>query len=122
MTTLLQDMQYGLRVLWKSPGFTSVAVLSLALGVGANTAIFSVVNAVLLRSLPYPEAGRLVAVGQNVSIPEFEFWKENSRSFESAAGARGMSERRLTVGERQEWVGAMLITSDFFRTLGVPLA
>jgi putative ABC transport system permease protein len=119
---LLQDVRYTFRVLRKAPGFTTIAVLSLALGVGANTAVFSVVNAVLLRPLPYPDPSRLVAVGQSVSMPEFDFWRENTRSFESAAGRRGVSERRLSVGDRQEWVGAAIVTSDYFRTLGVPLA
>jgi putative ABC transport system permease protein len=119
-----QDLRYGLRVLRRSPGFTLVAVLSLALGIGANSAIFSVVHAVLLRPLPYPHAEQLVRVGGQgtgaaVTMTEYEFWKEHASSFASAAGYRGTATRRLRAGTRQEWITAMTVSADFFRTLGV---
>ena len=122
--TLLQDLRYAVRLLRKSPGFTTVAVLSLALGIGANTAIFSVVHAVLLRPLPYPESRQLVNVagqgaGNALTMTEFDFWKENASSFASSAGYRGVSTRRLGGANREEWITAMTVGSDFFRTLGV---
>src|SRR5437764_15074636 len=93
MQTLLQDLRYGLRVLVKQPGFTAIAVLSLALGIGANTAIFSVVNAVLLRTLPYPQPQQLMQLSQSLpgidndaaGEPKFLFWQEHNQSFASLA-------------------------------------
>ncbi len=95
MKTLLQDLRYGVRMLLKRPGFTAIAILTLALGIGANTAIFSVVNAVLLRPLPYTEPERLVAIWEtnkknpagkgSVSYPNFFDWRTQNKSFERMA-------------------------------------
>ncbi|HEX8797817.1 MAG TPA: ABC transporter permease, partial [Terriglobales bacterium] len=95
MTTLSQDVRYGLRMLVKKPTFTIVAVLTLALGVGANTAIFSIVNAVLLRSLPFPDPDRLVRIsfnnpgvglrGVRFSVPEFDDLRAQTDVFEDVS-------------------------------------
>ena len=93
MNTLWQDLRYGARMLWKKPGFTLIAVLTLALGIGANTAIFSVVNGVLLRPLPYKEPDRLVRVYSEfptmnlrkfwISVPEYLDIQKEAKSWES---------------------------------------
>ena len=119
-----QDARYALRALRKSPSFTLVAILSLALGIGGNTAVFTVVNAVLLRPLPYAGADRVVRIAQKgnqaaLSVPEYQFWKEHASSFESVAAYRGGRERALSVGTGQEWIQTTVVTPDFFRTLGV---
>ncbi len=95
MKTFLQDVKFAARMLWKSPGLTAAALIALALGIGANTALFSVVNSVLLRPLPFPESDRLVVVYDNfldmglprvdVSVPEFIDYREQAESFEHLA-------------------------------------
>ncbi|HEX8722314.1 MAG TPA: ABC transporter permease [Pyrinomonadaceae bacterium] len=127
MRTLLQDIRFGLRTLLRRPGFTLVAVLTLALGVGANTAIFSVVNAVLLRPLPLlKEPGRLVIVYETtqqspreyVSVPNLEDYRAGARSFESFATFVPQSVN-LTGGSEPERVVGGFATSSFFRVAGV---
>lgn len=128
MQSLLQDLRYGARMLLKNPGFTAIAVLTLALGIGATTAIFSVVNAVLLRPLPYPEADRLLTVEQQypdglagAGEPKFLFWREQSRSFESMAAYSpfGGADGNLSGGNEAEYVRGLRVSADFFRVLRV---
>jgi putative ABC transport system permease protein len=129
MGTMLQDLRYGLRMLWHRPGFTIVAALTLALGIGANTAIFSVVNGVLLRSLPYPDADRLVTLWEandrsrtiHVSNPNLIDWREQSSSFESFSGYSGRWGGKDTVigGNEPERIYSVAVYRDFFKVLGV---
>ena len=127
METLLRDIRYGIRSLLKRPGFTAIAVVTLALGIGANTAIFSVVNAVLLRPLPFPESQRVMWLGQKSSEvtqaagqPKFIFWREQSQSFESMAAYEGFrGGGNLAGGDEAEYVGGLHVSADFFRVLGV---
>jgi putative ABC transport system permease protein len=123
LETLLQDIRYGARMLRKNPGFTTVAVLTLALGIGANTAIFSVVNGVLLKPLAYQEPERLVTIlleGHNpVSAADFLDWRAQSQSFIGMAAAE-FWDGTLTGGDRPESVPALRIGEGMFQLLGVP--
>jgi len=129
MTTLLQDLRYTFRSLHRLPGFTLVAVLTLALGIGANAAIFSVVYAVLLHPLPYPEADRLVTMwgssGSNrqtlTAYTDVEDWRAGNRTFEDIGVIRGMSVN-LTGGETPERLGGEFITAEALPVLGATAA
>ena len=126
-----RDLRYGARMLLKKPGFTAMAVLTLALGIGANTAIFSVVNAVLLRPLPYEQPDRLVALYDalpalgypRVGLSEAEFvrLRQENRSFAELAGWYWIPATLRGVSE-PERVAAPMATANFFRTLGVKVA
>jgi predicted permease len=126
ISELMQDVRYGLRQLRRNPGFTFVAVLTLAMGIGANTAIFSVVNAVLLDPLPYPQADRLVALYSrtaqfstaSISYPNFQDWVHLNRSF-SAMAAYRQDNFTLTGTGEPERVSAEMISASFFSVLGV---
>ena len=126
MNTLLQDLRYSLRMLAKKPSFTLVAIITLALGIGANTAIFSVVNAVLLRALPFPHSERLVVLfetskevpAMNVAYPNYLDWRAQQTVFEDLAAfmpAGGI----LTGDGEPERVTGRWVTASFFPTLGI---
>jgi len=126
LENLLQDARYGMRMLVKNPGFTAVVVLTLALGIGANTAIFSVVNGVLLSPLPFPNAKRIVSMFQDkpnfpkgsISYPNFLDWQHDNRTFESIAAYRWADGSISGVGEPEE-VKAQRVSATFFPILGV---
>jgi putative ABC transport system permease protein len=126
MEHLFQDLRHGLRLLAKSPGFTAVAVLTLALGIGANTAIFSLVNAVLLKPLAFPQESQLVVLtGQTrqekrteISYPEFEDWRRQSRSF-SALSMWMTQSVNLTGVEEPQRVRGGFVSANFFDLLGI---
>jgi putative ABC transport system permease protein len=122
-----QDVRYGFRTLLKRPGFALIAVLTIALGIGANTSIFSIVNGVLLEPLPLHEPQDLVTpdvissrgFSISLSIPNFKDWRERSRSFESF-GANMSNNLTLTGIDRPEMIRARFVLGDYFETLGVP--
>ena len=126
MGTLLADLRYGLRMLRKNPGFTAVAVVTLALGIGANTAIFSVVSGVLLNPLPYPGPERLVALysktaefdRSSISYPNLLDWVRDNHSFSAIAGYRADSYNLTDMGE-PERLPAEMVSASFFAILGV---
>jgi len=126
MKTLWQDLRYGARMLLKNPGFTSIAVITLALGIGANASIFSVVNAVLLRPLPFKEPERLIMI-RETKLPQFpEFsvspgnfldWKRRNTVFERLVAVRTPSFNLIGTGDPEQLIG-MRVTDGFFAILG----
>jgi predicted permease len=126
MTNLLQDLRYALRMFLKSPGFVAIAVLTLALGIGANTALFSIVKGVLLNPLPYPHSEQVVAVyASTTAVPRgpasylnFIDWQRGSKTFASMAMYRNQDYNFTDLSESERLSGYM-ISSDFFTVLGV---
>jgi putative ABC transport system permease protein len=128
METLFRDVRYGFRGLWKRPAFTIIALIALALGIGANTAIFSLVNAVVLRPLPYPDPDGLVWVWGNfpggnrasVSPPDYLDFRNQNKSFEQFAATVSITApATLTGGGEPERLTASVVTGNYFQALGV---
>ncbi|MGC1907964.1 MAG: ABC transporter permease [Candidatus Acidiferrum sp.] len=126
MNTLLQDVRYGIRMLLKSPGFAAIAILTVALGIGANTALFSVVNGVLLNPLPYPNASQLVALYGNypgddrapIAYLNFLDWRQDNQSFSSVSLYHNEDYNFTGTGEAER-VSGYMVSAEFFETLGV---
>ena len=126
MNGLIQDLRYGLRQLRKNPGFTAVAVITLSLGIGVNTILFSIVNGVLLNPLPFHQAEQLVALGENkpnfqngsISYPIFRDWRKDNSAFSSMALTRTYAFTLTGIGDAEQLDGD-LVSSDFFPLLGI---
>jgi len=126
METLLKDIRYGIRSLLKHPSLTALAIVTLALGIGANTAMFSVINAVLLRPLAYREPDRLVWMNETgsevanrwLSYPNFVDWRARNTSFEAMSTLRGWS-MTMTGGDRPLDLNARMVAADYFKVMGV---
>ena len=127
LETAWQDLRYGARMLLKQPGFTLIAVLTLSLGIGANTAIFSIVNAVLLRPFPYQAPERLVILQERLSVdsgfspsyPNFVDWREQNTVFDLMSAVRGNESFNFTGAGEPERLQGRLVSAEFFSTLGV---
>jgi len=126
METLLQDIVYAIRQLRRSPGFAAVAVITLGLGIGANTSLFSIVNGVLLNRLPYPEPDRLVTLSESkpnfeygsISYPNFRDWQKDNHTFSSMAIYRSSAFSLTGIGDAEQ-VSGEFVSSDLFSLLGV---
>ena len=129
MTSMLSDVKYGLRLLWRAPGFSLVAIAALAIGIGANTAIFSVVNTLLLKKLPYADADRLAMIWEHnlprdrktnvVSPGNFIHWREMNQVFQDI-GAVGMTFNVTLTGDGEpEELPMQFVSAQFFPIVGV---
>ena len=128
LETMWQDLRFGVRTLFRNPGFAAVAILTLALGTGATSAIFSLVYTVVLRPLPYPEPDRLLSVVEHrngvdmgLSAPDYLDWRAAATSFEQLAASAGTTANLTGRGE-PERVLAVRVSGNYFDALGVPPA
>ena len=127
LQTFVQDVRYAVRSLLRTPAFTFASLATLALGIGANTAIFSVVDAVLLRPMPYPHPDRIVQLVRRTESGEslghtglrYLFFREHLQSFDALAAWRGLTGFNLTTGDSAEYVKAMPVSKEFFDVFGV---
>src|ERR1700738_3566852 len=128
MENLIKDIRYGARMLVKSPGFTLIAAVTLALGIGANTAIFSIVNAVLLRPLPYADADRIMVLNESsgpgqdysVAFPDYLDWQKDNTVFEHLAATHKESRNLSGIpGRDPERISGAAVTRNFFSIIGL---